>query len=71
MCVLRPLDNTSRTHICVLRPLKVKQGILHPATSQVDKQFYVSDEVNRIVPGTNDCSSVISQDKEIQNQKQV
>jgi hypothetical protein len=24
MCVLRPLDNTSRTHICVLRPLKVK-----------------------------------------------
>jgi hypothetical protein len=23
MCVLRPLDNTSRTHLCVLRPVKV------------------------------------------------
>jgi hypothetical protein len=28
MCVLRPLDNTSRTHICVLRPLKVKSMLM-------------------------------------------
>jgi hypothetical protein len=51
----------------ILSSPNVKPGkVLPPATAEMVKQFYVSDEVSRIIPGTKDYVSVNSEGRKVQ-----
>jgi hypothetical protein len=41
---------------------------LPPATAEMVKQFYISDEINRMMPGAKDCVSVNLEDIHVQKQ---
>jgi hypothetical protein len=54
----------------ILSSPDVKPGkLLPPATAEIVKQFYVSDEISRIMPGTKDYVSVNSGGKKFHLQK--
>jgi hypothetical protein len=56
----------------ILSSSYVKPGkVLPPATAEIAKQFYVSVEISRIMPGTKDYISVNSESKEVYLQKQL
>jgi hypothetical protein len=56
----------------ILSGPNVKPGkVLPPATAEMVKQFYVSDEISRIMLGTKDYVSVNSESKKVHLQEQL
>jgi hypothetical protein len=54
----------------ILSGTNVKPGkVLPPAIAEMVKQFYVSDEISRVMPGTKDYVSVKSEGKKVHVQK--
>jgi hypothetical protein len=54
----------------ILSSQTIKPGkVLPSATVEMVKQFYVCDEISRIVPGTKDYIYVISEGKKVHVQK--
>jgi hypothetical protein len=49
----------------ILLSLRVKSGeVLTPATAEMVKQFYICDEISRVIPGMKDYVSLNSEQKE-------
>jgi hypothetical protein len=55
----------------VYQEFKASNYMLPPATGEMVKQFYISHEVERIMPGTKDYVSVNSEGKKVHLQKQL
>jgi hypothetical protein len=54
----------------ILSSPNVKPGnVLPPASAEMVKHFYVSDEISRIMPGTKDYVCVNSKGKKVHLQK--